>query len=217
MVEQRPLFMLESNIFCPSASLSAFLHRICDTTSSPLTVLSMEVMAGGDSNAAATDLVALVDAVDELRVGGCPRKTDRRRVDRLGLHVPGGDGGNWDGWGEEEKGQQGKSEKTGEAQKNKGVRTLLSRLLEVCLHLFWCQYWSLLHRSEQILPSLSFWWHLDLIPRLSVGLFVTVWAAYGFEGDVTPLCGPYKEDLMLMQLNISQHGLLVDDFNRRQK
>lgn len=46
---------------------------------------------------AVADLVALVDAVDELRVGGCPRETDSRRVDRLGLHAPGGDGGHWRG------------------------------------------------------------------------------------------------------------------------
>lgn len=62
-----------------------------------MTVLSMDVMAGGDGTAAATDPVALVDAVDELRVGGRPRKTERCRVDRLGLHVAGGDGGHWDG------------------------------------------------------------------------------------------------------------------------
>lgn len=67
----------------------------------------MEVMAGVDGTAATTDLVALVDAIDELRVGGCPRKTDSRRVDRLGLHVTGGDGGYWDGRGEEgEEGRQ---------------------------------------------------------------------------------------------------------------
>lgn len=46
-----------------------------------------------------TDPVALVDAVDELRVRGRPRETDSRRVDRLGLHVAGGDGGDWDGRG----------------------------------------------------------------------------------------------------------------------
>lgn len=40
-----------------------------------------------------TDLVPLVDAVDELRVRGRPRETDGSRVDRLGLHVAGGDGG----------------------------------------------------------------------------------------------------------------------------
>lgn len=57
----------------------------------------MEAMAGGDGPAAATDLVALVDAIDELRVGGRPRETDRRGVDRLRLHVTGGDGGHWDG------------------------------------------------------------------------------------------------------------------------
>lgn len=65
------------NTFCPLASLSYLLHRICNTTGSALTVLSMEVMASGDGTMAATDLVALVDAVDELRVRGCPCKTDR--------------------------------------------------------------------------------------------------------------------------------------------
>lgn len=42
-----------------------------------------------------TDLVALVDAIDELRVGGCPGEADGRRVDGLGLDVAGGDGGHW--------------------------------------------------------------------------------------------------------------------------
>lgn len=58
-------------------------------------------MAAGDgaTAAAATDLVALVDTVDELGVRGCPRETDRCRVDRLGLHVARGDGWYWDGQG----------------------------------------------------------------------------------------------------------------------
>lgn len=45
------------------------------------------------------DLVALVDPVDELRVGGGPREADGGGVDGLGLHVPRGDGGNCDGGG----------------------------------------------------------------------------------------------------------------------
>lgn len=57
--------------------------------------------------AAATDLVALVDAVDELRVGRHPRETDSRRVDRLGLHVTGGDGGHWEGRGGGGEGERG--------------------------------------------------------------------------------------------------------------
>lgn len=104
MGEESPSFKMAPNIFCPLALLSLLLHRTCDTTSSALTVLSMDVIAGGDGTAAATDLVALVDAVDELRVRGCPRKTDSCRVDRLGLHVAGGNGGYWDGRGEKEKG-----------------------------------------------------------------------------------------------------------------
>lgn len=42
-----------------------------------------------------TDLVALVDAVDELRVGGRPGEADGSGVDGLGLDVAGGDGGHW--------------------------------------------------------------------------------------------------------------------------
>lgn len=42
-----------------------------------------------------TDLVALVDAVDELRVGGSPGKADGSGVDGLCLDVAGGDGGHW--------------------------------------------------------------------------------------------------------------------------
>lgn len=42
-------------------------------------------------------LVALVDPVDELRVGGGPREADGGGVDGLGLHVPRGDGGNYGG------------------------------------------------------------------------------------------------------------------------
>lgn len=53
--------------------------------------------AGGEATAAATDLVALVDAVDELGVRARPRETDSGRVDRLGLYVPWGDGWYWDG------------------------------------------------------------------------------------------------------------------------
>lgn len=40
-----------------------------------------------------TDLVSLVDAVDELRVGGRPGETDGGGVDGLGLDVAGSDGG----------------------------------------------------------------------------------------------------------------------------
>lgn len=40
-----------------------------------------------------TDLVALVDAVDELRVGSCPGEADGGGVDGLGMDVAGGDGG----------------------------------------------------------------------------------------------------------------------------
>lgn len=106
------------NSFWPLAFLSLLLHRICDTTSSALTALSMDVMADGDAAASTTDPVALVDAVDELRVRGHPRETESRRVDRFGLHVAGGDGGYWDGRGEEEKGEtegkKRKMEKNGE-------------------------------------------------------------------------------------------------------
>lgn len=73
---------------------------------------------------AATDLVALVDAVDELRVRGRPRETDRRRVDRLGLHVAGGDGGHW-GWtrrGKMDEGRKGRVRKKGEVGKTKKQR-----------------------------------------------------------------------------------------------
>lgn len=93
MGEQSSSFTMAPKSFAPWL----LLHRIRDTTSSALTVLSMDVMAGGDRTAAATDLVALVDAVDELRVRGCPRKTDGCRVDRLGLHIARGDGRYW-GW-----------------------------------------------------------------------------------------------------------------------
>lgn len=91
----------------------------------------MDVMAGGDGTAATTDPVALVDAVDELRVRGCPRKTDSCRVDRLGLHVARGNGGHWDGRGEEEKARQRGREKGRERwrsreTKNKGVRAHFS-------------------------------------------------------------------------------------------
>lgn len=111
MSEPSPLFTMAPNIFFPLAFTSRLLHRMCDTTSSALTALSMDVMTGGDGTTAVTDLVALVDAVDELRVRGCPRKTDSCRVDRLSLHVAGGDGGYWNGWGgEEEKEQQWRSE-----------------------------------------------------------------------------------------------------------
>lgn len=106
MGELSPSFTVAPNIFCPLAFLSLLLHRVCDSTSSALTVQSMEVMAGDDGTAAATNLVALVDAVDELRVRGCPRKTDSCRVDRLGLYVAGGDGGHWDEQGEEEIGRE---------------------------------------------------------------------------------------------------------------
>lgn len=44
---------------------------------------------------AAAHLVALVDPVDELRVGRRPREADGRRVDSFGLDVTWGDGGNW--------------------------------------------------------------------------------------------------------------------------
>lgn len=46
---------------------------------------------------APTDLVALVDAVDELRVRGDPCKTDGGGVDRFGLDVAGGDSWHCDG------------------------------------------------------------------------------------------------------------------------
>lgn len=42
-----------------------------------------------------TDLVALVDAVDELRVGGRPGEADGGGVDGLSLDIAGGDGGHW--------------------------------------------------------------------------------------------------------------------------
>lgn len=118
MSEPSPLFTIAANIFCPLAFLSRLLHRMCDTTSSALTALSVDMMTGGDGTTAVTDLVALVDAVDELRVRGCPRKTDSCRVDRLSLHVARGDGGYWNGWGEEEKEQQWRSE-WGEEQRSK--------------------------------------------------------------------------------------------------
>lgn len=181
--ETSPLFTLAPNIFCPLAFLSHLLHWICDTTSSALTLLSMDAMTSGGGAAAVTDLVALVDAVDELRVRGCPGKTDGCRVDRLGLHVARGDGGYWDEWGEEEKKRQ--------KWRRKAIKVAKSQLL------LWCHNRSLLHRSGQMLPSLSFWWHLQLIPKLSVGLFVS--AAYGLEGDVTPLCGPYQVELNVME------------------
>lgn len=69
-------------------------------------VCQVDVMTGGVDTAASTDLVALVNAVDELGVRGCPRKTDSCWVDRLGLHVAWSYGGHWDGWGEEEKVRQ---------------------------------------------------------------------------------------------------------------
>lgn len=75
----------------------------CNTTCSTVTGLPMDVMAGRYDTATSTDLVALVNAVDELRVRGCPRKTDSCRVDRLGLHVAWSDGGYWDGCEKEEK------------------------------------------------------------------------------------------------------------------
>lgn len=97
MSETRTLFTRAPNVFCPLAFLSRSLHRTCDTATSALTALSTDVMTGGVGTTAVTDLVALVDAVDELRVRGCPRKTDSCRVDRLSLHVAGGDGGYWNG------------------------------------------------------------------------------------------------------------------------
>lgn len=129
MGEKSPSFTLEPNIFYLLAFLSLFLHRMCDTTSSALTVLSMDVMAGGDGAVVATDLVALIDAVDELRVGGCPRKTDSCGVDRLGLHVTWGNGGYWGGRGEEEKetkGKKGRGGRTSGKTENKGVRAPFS-------------------------------------------------------------------------------------------
>lgn len=98
-------------------------------------------------SSAPTDLVALVDAVDELRVRGRPREADRRRVDRLGLHVAGGDGGHWEGQAEVGRGRR---------RKKQGVRTRSSGLLEVRRHLFGCRYRSPLHRSGQIPSSRSF-------------------------------------------------------------
>ena len=97
MGEHGPFVTMTPNIFCPLAPLPLLLHRTCDTTSSSLTLLSMDETAGRDVAAATTDLVALVDAVDELRVRGRPRETDSCRVDRLSLHIAGGDGGYWDG------------------------------------------------------------------------------------------------------------------------
>lgn len=41
------------------------------------------------------------------------------------------------------------------------------------------------------------------MPGLCVGLFVIVRAAYGFQENVKPLCGPYKEELKAMQLDNS--------------
>lgn len=40
-------------------------------------------------------LVALVDAVDELRVRGCPGEADCGGVDGLCFHIAWSDGGNW--------------------------------------------------------------------------------------------------------------------------
>lgn len=48
---------------------------------------------------AAAHLVALVDPVDELRVGRRPGEADCGRVDGFGLHVTRGDGGNLGGGG----------------------------------------------------------------------------------------------------------------------
>lgn len=130
MAEQRSSFTPGPNVFHPRGS-SLCLPAQNNTTSSPLTALSRELPAGGDGAAAATtDLVALVDAVDELRVGGRPGETDGRRVDRLGLHVTGGDGGNWDGRGEEE---WKKGETTGGNEKRRSVRAGPCGQLDVCL------------------------------------------------------------------------------------
>lgn len=48
---------------------------------------------------AAAHLVALVDPVDELRVGRRPGEADCGRVDGFGLHVTRGDGGYLGGGG----------------------------------------------------------------------------------------------------------------------
>lgn len=60
-----------------------------------LTRLTNQALGG----VAAAHLVALVDPVDELRVGRRPREADRGRVDGFGLHVTWGDGGNFEGGG----------------------------------------------------------------------------------------------------------------------
>lgn len=59
----------------------------------PCRMLDASVWGGG------AHLVALVDPVDELRVGGGPREADGGGVDGLGLHVARGDGGNCGGGG----------------------------------------------------------------------------------------------------------------------
>lgn len=43
-----------------------------------------------------TDLVALVDAVDKLRVGGRPGEANGGGVDGLGLDVAGSNSGHWE-------------------------------------------------------------------------------------------------------------------------
>lgn len=109
MGEQRSLFTVAQNTFCPTA-LFFFLALATQEMwfynfSSDTSVNGCDVWERGSrvrgvwrggGPAAQTDLVPLVDAVDELRVRSCPRKTDRRGVHRLGLHIAGGDGGNLD-------------------------------------------------------------------------------------------------------------------------
>lgn len=102
--EQNPLFTLAPNVVNPLAFQSPVLHVILHAQL--WQVCQVDVMTGGVDTAASTDLVALVNAVDELGVRGCPRKTDSCWVDRLGLHVAWSYGGHWDGWGEEEKVRQ---------------------------------------------------------------------------------------------------------------
>lgn len=102
--EQNPLFTLAPNVVNPPGF--SIPCATCNTTCSTVTGLPMDAMTGGVDTAASTDLVALVNAVDELGVRGCPRKTDSCWVDRLGLHVAWSYGGHWDGWGEEEKVRQ---------------------------------------------------------------------------------------------------------------
>lgn len=209
------------NILWPLAFLSLLLHKICDTTSSALTALSMDVMAGGDATAAATDPVALVDAVDELRVRGHPRETESCRVDRFGLHVAGGDGGYWDGRGEEEKGRQ-RGRKGRGRKKRRSVKTKKQR----CESTFQLTAGSLpasilmsvLIAAAQVRADTAITLFLMTLrpnTRALCGFVCDCVSCLWISGGCHTLCGLYKEELMLMQLNISQHRLLVHEFSQR--